>query len=85
MDYLNYNSLSCYDSIEDELEMRKKYKLRKWKSTGMSPMGDERMVIGGVPIIFDHQRQEIILNKNIKQWQFDYVCDYLVEEGYIDK
>jgi len=42
-------------------------------------------VINGVPVIFDHQRQEVILNSNIKEWQLNNVCDYLVQEGWINK
>ena len=87
MDY-NYNCsiLDC-DSIEAELEMRKKYKLLKLHPNYYTPAcrGVERIVIGGIPIIFDHQRQEIILNSNIEDWQLENVCDYLVQEGYIDK
>ena len=60
----NYNcSILDRDSIEAELEMRKKYKLLKLHpnyyltapDTGRK--GDERIVIGGIPILFDHQRQ----------------------------
>jgi hypothetical protein len=84
----NYNCsiLDC-DSIEAELEMRKKYKLLKlhWTHYSVDHRGDERIEIGGIPIIFDHQKQEIILNSEIEDWQLENVCDYLVQEGYIDK
>ena len=87
MDNYNHCSILDYDSIETELEMRKKYKLLKLHSNSYTPLcrGDERIVINGVPVIFDHQRQEVILNSNIKEWQLNNVCDYLVQEGWINK
>ena len=87
MDNYNYRGIVEYGSIEADLEMRKKYKLLKLHPNYYTPAckGDERIVIGGIPIIFDHQRQEIIVNSTIKEWQLNNICDYLVKEGYIDK
>lgn len=87
MDDYNYCSIAEHGSIEADLEMRKKYKLLKLHPNYYTPAckGDERIVIGGIPIIFDHQKQEIIVNSTIKEWQLNNICDYLVKEGYIDK
>ena len=87
MDHNNHCSIHGCDIVEADLEMRKKYKLLKLHPNYYTPAcrGDERIVIGGIPIIFDHQQQEIIVNSTIKKWQLNNICDYLVKEGYIDK
>lgn len=88
MDNNNNCSIHGCDIVEAELEMSKKYKLLKLHWTHQAvrcDRGDERIEIGGIPIIFDHQKQEIILNSEIEDWQLENVCHYLVDKGYIDK
>ena len=45
---------------------------------------DERIVICGIPIIFDHKEKQILLNSNIEPEQLNRVCAYLVAEGFMD-
>jgi hypothetical protein len=87
MDNNNHCGVRGCDIVEADLEMKKKYKLLKLHPNYYTPAcrGDERIVIGGIPIVLDHQNQEIIVNSNIKKWQLNNICDYLVKEGYIDK
>ena len=74
--------------------MKKKNKFRDYskdppiipwpKGRGLGT-NDERIVINGTPVIYDHKKKEIILARGIEPERLNNICAYLVAEGFIDK